>query len=330
MSPSPSPESAAAAAASAKSGFFAAVAAYGVWGVSPLFFKLLSAVPPIEVVAHRVLWALVVLAVVLTIRRGWHDVLGILSDRRKLLVFVGSATAITINWVTFVHAVTSGHALEASLGYYIFPLVTVLLAAVFLKETFNRRQAAALGLVVAGVAALVIGLGTLPWVALTLAVSFGIYGLLRKTAPAESLVGLFVETLVLMPLVLLYLGTLEATGAGSFLHSDGWAIPLLLAAAGPLTAVPLFLFAFAARRLRLATLGLMQYMNPTMQFLLATLVFHETFTVPHAVAFVLIWSGIAVYSLDPAKLRRSRRRAGQDPVAEGQDPTPEGVDRTAP
>lgn len=311
-------------AAAVKAGFFAAVGAYGVWGVSPLFFKLLSAVPPLEVVAHRVLWALVVLSVAITLRRGWADVLAILSHRRKLLVFVGSATAITINWVTFVHAVTSGHALEASLGYYIFPLVTVLLAAVFLKETFTRRQGAALVLVVAGVAALVVGLGTLPWVALTLAVSFGIYGLLRKTAPAESLVGLFVETIVLMPLVLGFLGYLEATGAGHFIDPPGGlAVTLLLVAAGPLTAVPLFLFAFGARRLRLATIGLMQYMNPTMQFLLATLVFREPFTTPHAVAFVLIWSGIVVYSIDPGRLWRRLRRRRQDPTAEG-------VDRTAP
>lgn len=303
-----------------RAGFLAALGAYSVWGVSPLYFKLLASVPALEVVAHRVLWALAVLAVAITLRRGWTEVLSILADRRKLVVFVGSAAAITINWVTFVHAVTTGHALEASLGYYIFPLVTVLLAAVFLKETFTKRQAGALVLVVAGVVALVIGLGVVPWVALTLAVSFSVYGLLRKIAPAESLVGLFVETIVLMPLVVGYLGWLEATGAGHFIDPpEGWAITALLLAAGPLTAVPLFLFAFAARRLRLATIGLMQYMNPTMQFLLATLVFGEAFTVPHAVAFVLIWTGIAVYSIDPKRLRRRR-----------QDPTPEGVDRTAP
>lgn len=308
-----------------RAGFIAAVSAYGVWGVSPLFFKLLAAVAPLEVVAHRVLWAALVLAGVLAVRGGWREVLAILSSRRKLVVFIASATVITINWVTFVHAVSTGHALEASLGYYIFPLVTVLMGAVFLKETFSRRQAGALGLVVAGVAALVIGLGTLPWVALTLAVSFGLYGLLRKTAPAESLVGLFVETLVLLPLVLLYLGSAEAAGQGAFLHppDGGWTVPLLLLAAGPLTAVPLFLFGYAARRLRLATLGLMQYMNPTMQFLLATLVFNETFTTAHAVAFAFIWCGIAVYSIDP------RRLFGRRPPP-GQDPTPEGVDRSAP
>lgn len=286
-------------------GFAAAVGAYGIWGVSPLFFKELSAVPPLEVVGHRILWALVVLAAVITLRGGWTETLLILRDRRKVAVFVASAAAITLNWVTFVHAVTSGHALEASMGYYIFPLVTVVLGAVVLKETFTRRQLAALLLVIGGVAALVIGLGTLPWVALTLACSFSLYGLLRKIAPAESLVGLFVETIVLAPLVLGYLAWLEATGQGHFVGApEGTWVTVLLLCAGPLTAVPLFLFAFAARRMRLATLGLMQYMNPTMQFLLATMVFHEPFTTAHLVAFGLIWSGIAVYSLTPSVFRR--------------------------
>lgn len=293
-----------------RAGFAAAVCAYGIWGVSPLFFKELQTVPALEVVAHRVLWALVVLAVIITLRGGWTETFAILRDRRKVMVFVGSATAITINWITFVFAVMNGRALEASMGYYIFPLVTVMLGVVVLKETFTARQVAALVLVIGGVAALVVMLGRLPWVALTLACSFSAYGLLRKIAPAESLVGLFIETIVLSPIVLLFLVWLEATGAGHFIGAPegGW-VTLLLVLAGPLTAVPLFLFAFAARRMRLATLGLMQYMNPTIQFLLATLVFMEPFTTAHLLAFGLIWTGIAVYSINPRALRRRRRAA---------------------
>lgn len=309
---SSAPGQTAAADPTIRAGFAAAVGAYGIWGISPLFFREIAMVPPLEVVAHRILWALVVLALVITIRGGWTETIAILRDRKKALVFVASATAITVNWITFVHAVTSGRALEASMGYYIFPLVTVMLGAVFLKERFSPRQMVALGLVIGGVAALVIGLGRLPWVTLTLACSFAMYGLLRKTAPAESLVGLFLETILLSPIVLVFLAWLEWTGAGHFIGAPegGW-VTTLLVLAGPLTAVPLFLFAFAARRMRLATLGLMQYMNPTLQFLLATLIFGEAFTTPHAVAFGLIWTGIAVYSIDPARLRRrSRARPG--------------------
>lgn len=196
-----------------RAGFVAAVGAYGIWGLSPLFFHEIAMVPPLEVVAHRVLWALVVLALVITARGGWTETLSILRDGKKTLVFVASSAAITVNWITFVHAVTSGRALEASMGYYIFPLVSVMLGALFLKERFSPRQIAAMGLVVGGVAALVIGLGRLPWVTLTLACSFAIYGLVRKTAPAESLVGLFLETILLSPLVLIFLAWLEWTGA---------------------------------------------------------------------------------------------------------------------
>lgn len=316
MSKSPSlpPAPSGASDPAVRAGFAAAVGAYGVWGVSPLFFREIASVPPLEVVAHRILWALVVLTLVITVRGGWTETFAILRDRKKTLVFVASATAITVNWITFVFAVNSGRALEASMGYYIFPLVTVMLGALVLKERFSRRQMAALSLVITGVVALIVGLGELPWVTLTLACSFALYGLLRKTAPAESLVGLFLETVLLSPLVLAFLAWWEWTGNGHFLGApEGAWITTLLVLSGPLTAIPLFLFAFAARRMRLATLGLMQYMNPTLQFLLATLVFGEAFTSAHAVAFSLIWAGIAVYSIDPARLRR-RRKACSGPL----------------
>lgn len=277
-------------------GFLSALGAYLIWGVSPLFFHALAEVPPFEVVAHRVVWSMVALAAALLWTGQWPQALAILRNPRAVLVFAGSALAITVNWVTFVYAVTTGHALQASLGYYVFPLVTVLLAAVVLKETFTRRQGLALGLVVAGVLALVIGLGVVPWVSLTLAFSFGCYGLLRKIAPAESFVGLFVETLLLLPLALGWIAWQEVQGVG-VLSQGRWDLLTLLAVGTPIwTALPLFLFAVAARRLRLATVGLMQYLNPTSQFLIAVLVFRETFTVPHLIAFACIWSGVALYS----------------------------------
>lgn len=287
-----------------RNGFIAVISAYGLWGVSPLFFKALSAVDPFEVVAHRVVWSLLAVALVVLVSGRAAEAWAVLKKPRSLMVFAGSAVAITINWVTFVYAVGNGKALQASLGYYVFPLVTVVLAAVFLKETFSRRQGVALLMVIGGVGALVAGLGSVPWVTLTLALSFAIYGLLRKIAPAESLVGLFVETLLLLPPAVLWLVWRHMEGLGVTAAAD-WNMVAVLAIGTPLwTALPLFLFTLGARRLRLSVVGLMQYMNPTMQFLIATFVFNETFTTAHAIAFGLIWSGLVVY------LWPRRRRPG--------------------
>jgi len=267
-----------------------------MWGVSPLFFQALAAVPPLEVVAHRIVWSLIAIGIVLALRKQGTEAIAMLRQPRALIVFIGSAITISINWLVFVHAVTSGRALQASLGYYVFPLVTVVLAAVFLRERFTRRQGAALGFVVAGVGVLVVGAGTVPWITLVLAFSFGAYGLLRKIAPAESLVGLFVETLLLFPAAVAVLIWLHVTGQAAFLNV-GPAITLAVVLGTPLwTAFPLFLFAFGARRLRLSTVGLMQYINPTLQFVLAVFVAGEAFTTTDAATFGLIWIGIAVYS----------------------------------
>lgn len=279
-------------------GFFAALAAYLIWGVSPIFFHSLGALSPFEVVAHRVVWSLITITAVMVATGRMGQALAILRKPRQVLVFAGSALAITANWVVFVHAATTGHGLDASLGYYVFPLLTVVLAALVLKERFSRRQGIALAIVVVGVLIMIVGRGNLPWITLVLAFSFGAYGLLRKIAPAESLVGLFVETLLLAPFALGYLAYQHLTGQGLTHMSDSGFLWAMLVIGTPLwTGLPLFLFAFGARRLRLSTVGLMQYINPTCQFIIATLIFNETFTPLHAVVFSVIWLGIIVYAV---------------------------------
>jgi chloramphenicol-sensitive protein RarD len=279
-------------------GFIAALAAYLIWGVSPIFFHSLGALSPFEVVAHRVVWSLVTITVVMVATGRMGQALAILRNPRQVLIFAGSALAITINWVVFVHAATTGHGLDASLGYYVFPLLTVVLAAVVLKERFSRRQGLALAIVVAGVMIMIIGRGNLPWITLVLAFSFGAYG---------SLVGLFVETLLLAPLALAYLVYQHFAGQGlTHMESSGFLWAMLVIGTPLWTGLPLFLFAFGARRLRLSTVGLMQYINPTCQFIIATLVFNETFTPLHAVVFSVIWLGIIARpcrtTLDPTPL----------------------------
>ncbi len=220
--------------------------------------------------------------------------LAIFRDRRRLPGLVGSAVCISINWGFYIWAVGQGRALEASLGYFIYPLFMVLLGAVVLGERLNRRQGAAVVLVCAGVTSLAVGQGGIPWLVLVFPLSFGLYGLLRKMVPVEALVGLTVETLLLFPFAAIFLWS--RPGGGALATGDLGTTGLLLAA-GPVTTLPLLLFAYGARRLKLSTLGLMQYLNPTMQMAIAVLVFGEAFTTAHAITFACIWAGVALYSL---------------------------------
>lgn len=298
-----------------RNGFLAALAAYLVWGVSPIFFNLLGEMPPFEVVAHRVLWSalacLGALAVLDRVQgsRNLAEAWRLFRDRRQMAVLGGAAALVTINWVVFVYAVTHGQTLDASLGYYVLPLISVALGAAFLGERFTARQGVALVLVIAGVGALIVGLGELPWVTLVLGLSFSTYGLLRKIAGAEALVGLFVETVLLLPVALGYLAWAEWSGAAAFglgfgPLGDRLDLWLLLVIGTPAwTALPLFLYAFGARRLRLSTAGLMFYLNPTIQFLVAVFVFRDPFTVPYMVAYGLIWTGLVVYAWPRRRVR---------------------------
>lgn len=280
-----------------RAGVFAALGAYLMWGVIGIYFKALSVVAPLEMLSHRILGGALFVLVVQAVLGRLGDILAILRNRRLVAGLAASASAVAVNWGVFIWAVSNGRALEASLGYFIFPLVSVVLARVFLGERLSRRQQAAVALVAAGVAWQVFQGYGVPWVALVLAVTFGAYGLLRKTIPVQALGGLFVETAVLSPFAAVYLAL---QGGGVAVSGDGGTVALL-ALAGPITAIPLALFAFGARRLRLSTMGLMMYLNPTVQMLVAVFLFGEAFTMAHAVTFAAIWCGLIVYSWPSAR-----------------------------
>ncbi len=289
----------------ARTGVAYGLGAYLVWGFFPIYFKAVVHVPPLEVVSHRVVWSVLLLALLVSGARQWGILRRAMGNLRTVLTLCGSTTLIALNWLVFVYAVGRGELLQSSLGYFITPLVNVLLGFVFLGERMRRWQAASLVMAVSGVLVLILRFGRVPWIALTLAVTFGLYGLLRKTARVEALVGLTVETLLAGPLALAYLILLGVSGRGAFLAGNP-TDNLLLPLSGVLTAVPLLLFAAAARRLRLATIGFLQYITPSLHFLLAVWIYGETFTRTHLASFLFIWGGLALYSWSAVKSARSK------------------------
>ena len=286
----------------ARRGIGLGLGAYLIWGVLPLYFKLLGGVAASEIVAQRVLWSVLLLGVLILATRHLGRLRAALRDPRAVRLLLVSALLIGANWLIYVWAINARHVLETSLGYFLNPLVNVLMGVVLLKERLTRAQGLAVALAAAGVAVLAVGAGTGLWISLGLALTFASYGLLRKIAPVESLEGLAVETMILAPIALAWLGWLTRSGALAFGRD-----PVesgLLALGGVITALPLLLFAAAARRLKLSTLGLLQYIAPTIQFLLAVLVFGEPLTPAHLICFAAIWTGLAIYAADG--LRRFR------------------------
>ncbi len=277
-------------------GVLAAAGSYLIWGLFPLYFRALAGVPAPEVLAHRIVWSTVFMVGLISLVRRWGDVRRQLGVPGTLPTLAASALLISTNWLVYIWAVHSGRVLEASLGYFVNPLVSVLLGVVFLREPLSRRQAAAVVLAAAGVVVLLVRAGQLPWVALTLALTFGLYGLLRKRARVDPLAGLLAEVGMLLPLAAAYLLWLWRDGTYHF--GVGTRATALLAASGVVTAVPLLLFAVGVRRLRLSTVGLLQYLNPTAQLLIAVFAFGESFTSAHAVAFGCIWVSLGLYSAD--------------------------------
>ncbi|MBK9120711.1 MAG: EamA family transporter RarD [Phycisphaerales bacterium] len=278
------------------------IGAYALWGIFPLYFKLVERVPGLEVLAHRIVWSVVFLLVLLALRRSWRPLGIALRTRRVVVTLAVTSLLIACNWLLFIWAVTHDHILQASLGYFINPLVNVLLGAVFLRERLRRIQTASVLLAAVGVGYLTFAGSEPPTVALILAATFGVYALLRKIAQVDAVVGLTVETALLLPFAAGYLLWLLSQQAAVF--STGWGISMVLMAAGVVTATPLLLFAMAARRLRLATLGLLQYIAPTGHFLIAVVVFREPFSGAHLFAFACIWVALAIYSSD--LVRRTR------------------------
>jgi chloramphenicol-sensitive protein RarD len=289
-----------------RKGLLYGIAAYSLWGVIPLFWKLLVHVDPVEILAHRAVWGLGAFVGLALIAGVWPEVRVALRDRRTLAVMALSGALLAINWGTFVAAVATDHLLDASLGYFINPLVSVALGMVVLGERLRRLQWLAIALAATGVALLTVDAGTLPWISLVLAVTFGLYGLVRKTAKVDSLVGSTVETAIMTPIAIAYLVFLAARGGGALGHA-GTTTELLLVATGVITAVPLLLFTSAARRLPLSTVGFLQYLAPTGQFLLAVLAFGEPFARGKLAAFACIWAGLAVFSLDAWRVSQGLR-----------------------
>ena len=274
-------------------GFLYGLAAYGLWGVLPIYFKLVGRISPFDIVAHRVLWSLPFLALLIAIARGWAKVGAAAKQSKTLAILMLTALLIGGNWLLYVYAVTSGHILAASFGYYLNPLANVLLGRFVLKERLGRLQWLAVAIAAAGISVLAAGaLGQL-WISLTLCCSFALYGLLRKVVPVDAVTGLGVETVLLFPLAIGWLAWRAADGAAVFGSSDMETGLLLLA--GIVSTTPLLLFTAAARRLAYSTLGMLQFIAPTLQFLIAVLLYGEPFTSAHAIAFGAIWTALALY-----------------------------------
>ncbi|MEM8512456.1 chloramphenicol-sensitive protein RarD [Massilia sp. MP_M2] len=278
-----------------RSGIIYAALAFFCWGLFPIYFHALGEVPPLQILAHRMLWSLAFLLILLLLRRDWKW-LQVVRQPRVFFSFVLSALLLSANWLVYIWSVMNHHVIEASLGYFINPLVNIVLGYLILKERMRPLQWAAIGVAALGVAWLTWQAGTVPWIALFLALSFGGYGLLRKTAALGPLEGLSFETIVLFPLAAGYMIWLTVQGQNVFINTASDSTRWLLIMAGPLTAIPLLLFATGARKIPLSILGLLQYLSPTLQFLLGVWLFKEAFSADRLVGFVLIWSALALFA----------------------------------
>ncbi len=282
------------------------IAAYLLWGLFPLFFKAVGHVPPLEILAHRVVWTLAFVLAILLVQRNWGWLRTLFTQPRVLAVFTLSAMMVSINWGVYILAATTDRVIDATLGYFMNPLVNVMLGALVLHERLRRVQWVSVGIAAAGVLWLTIEAGRLPWIGLALGLSFGFYALLRKTAALGAVEGLAAETVLITPLAVAWLAWASTHGQETASHgtTGTW---LLLVASGPVTAVPLLLFAAAARRIRLSTLGVIQYLGPSIQLVMAIVWFHEPFGVGRAVGYGAIWLALVIYTVDG--LITSRRAA---------------------
>jgi len=277
-------------------GVLSAGCAFLMWGVFPLYLKTLKAIPPLEILSHRVFWSFIMLALILTLRHQWGWITSIKKNPRITAAFIASASMLAINWVVYIWSINHDRIVDASLGYFIAPLFNVLFG-VMLGERLRLWQWISVGLAATGVAWLTISAGQLPWIGLTLAFTFGLYGLLRKTASLGALEGLTLETLVMLPLSALFLLLPESGSSHAFVNA-GINTSLLLIAAGPVTAIPLLLFAYGARRIPLSLVGILQYIGPTIQLLLGIYLYNEAFSPTKFIGYGLIWCALGLYSIE--------------------------------
>jgi chloramphenicol-sensitive protein RarD len=294
-------------------GIWYGIGAYITWGLFPIYWKWLHNVPALQLISHRVLWSFLLLLAVILISRQWNAFRAAALKPRVLRIYLVAAVLIGINWLVYIWAVNAGFIVEVSLGYYVNPLLNVFMGMLFLRERLRALQWVPLGLATVGVLYLAFAYGSLPWIALTLAFSFGLYGLVKKTAPLGSLYGLTLETGLLFLPALLYLLYSDMTRQGAFLHS-GVISDVLMMGAGLVTTVPLLMFASAARRIPLSLVGILQYIAPTLQFLLGVLVYGEPFTHTQFIGFGIVWAALILFGVEGYFATRSQRAQRVQPV----------------
>jgi len=292
-------------------GIWSAIGAYTLWGLFPVYFKWLAEVPALELIGHRIVWSCLMLCGVIVLTRQWRAFREDALQFKVIRAYLLAAMLISVNWLVYVWAVISGFIIEASLGYFINPLISVLMAVVLLHERLRPWQWVAVSLAVVGVVYLTVIHGSLPWIALALAFSFAFYGLIKKKSPLGALFGLTLETGILLLPATVYLFILEGDGSGAFLHA-GTTIDMLLIGSSLVTAAPLLLFAAAAKRIPLALLGVLQYIGPTLQFLIAILIYHEPFALDKLIGFAIIWTALLIFAIEGFLARRAQA----DPPAE--------------
>lgn len=290
----------------AKQGMLFALAAYLSWGVAPMYFKLLTEFPAPDILMHRVVWSVVTLLVFILAVKHWGKVRAAMQNKRILLTLLISGSLLTSNWLVFIWAVNNDHLLDASLGYYINPLLNVFLGRLFLGETLRGMQRVAVGCAFIGVAVLIVSYGELPLVALFLATTFGIYGLLRKKTPVESMPGLLIESLMMLPFALFFWAFYAAPNSN--MAANDWQINLILISAGLVTTIPLIFFNAAAQRIKYSTLGFFQYIAPSMMFLMAVIMFGEPLDEARLITFGFVWLGLVIFSLDSWHFYQKERK----------------------
>ena len=291
---------------SVKAGVMFALAAYSMWGVAPMYFKLLVEVPAAEFLVHRIVWSVVVLVALVMVAGHMPKVVAALKDKRVLQILLLSGLLLGVNWLLFIWAVNNDHLLDASLGYYINPLLNVFLGRIFLQERLRHLQKFAVGLALLGVSILVLSYGQVPWIALVLAGTFGIYGLLRKQVAVDSMPGLLIESVMMLPLALIY--WVWFAGEASNMLTNDWTFNLTLVAAGVVTTAPLLCFTAAARRIMYSTLGFFQYIGPSIMFLLAVFLYGEPLDEARLITFAFVWSALILFSYDSFRQYRVNRR----------------------
>ncbi len=289
----------------AKKGVLLAIGAYTMWGIAPIYFKTITFVPALEILSHRVIWSFFFLAIIIHFSHQWRNIVSIFQSKSKMLYLIATALLIGANWLIFIWAINANHMLDASLGYYINPLINVVFGMLFLGERLRKLQWFAVALAAIGVAIQIVVFGSVPVVAFALAISFAFYGLLRKKVSVNGQTGLFIETLVLIPAALIYLAWF-ADSATSSMANNELNLNLLLISAGIVTTLPLLCFTGAATKLKLSTLGFFQYIGPSLMFLLAVLIYGEAFSTDKAITFTFIWGALVVFSYDGLTQGRKR------------------------